>query len=298
MKISCIIPTLNRPKALERTLASLDKQTRPPDEVIVVLQQSTPAVPDEKRRYSLVVVRQEEPNAQRARNTGVTRSTGELLVFLDDDIEADPSLIEKYQQAFQDSSLGAACGAILEPDQKPVLEIPGECSEEPVGWTKFPLNYGADAPTRNFSSCNTCVRRDVHLESGGFDENFIATLFDDSDWSVRLCRRLEERGMRGMHLGKARLIHFREPAGGRRIERVSRFIKVDAEGWASRLYFWRKNYGCGAWSEMLRFVRMDLLCGSLLIRPGELLRAWGEFRRGWALASARMNAGRKLLNNK
>jgi GT2 family glycosyltransferase len=298
VKISCIIPTLERPKALERTLHSLDRQSRPPDEVIVILQRETPAIADERWRFALTALRQAEPNAQRARNTAAVLSTGDLLLFLDDDVEAEPNLIEKYLKAFEQARLGAACGAILEPGQSPAVTIPNECRAEPLGWTKFPLNYGQDCPTRNFSSCNTCVRRNVHFEAGGFDEHFVATLFDDSDWSIRLCRRLGEVGLEGMHLGGIRLTHFREPSGGRRIERVSPWVKVDAEGWASRLYFWRKNYGWGAWSEMLGFIRMDLLCGSLIIRPRELLRAWCEFRKGWGLASGRIRSGPRLIEKK
>ena len=295
MTLSCIIPTLGRPKALERTLHSLDRQSHPPDEVIVVLQAGSPALPDERRHFPLRVLRQQEPNAQRARNDAALQAQADLLLFLDDDIEAEPDLIRKYLEAFEDPGLGAACGAILEPGQEPTVTVPAEALKEPLGWTRFPLHFGGDRPARNFSSCNTCVRRDVHIESGGFDEHFVATLFDDSDWSVRLCCRLQERGLRGMHLGGARLVHFREPAGGRRIERVSPYVKVDAEGWASRLYFWRKNYGSGAWGDMARFIRMDLLCGSLLVRPREMCRAWGEFLRGWRLATQRIAQGPKLL---
>ena len=295
MTVTCIIPTLERPKALERTLRSLDKQSRPPDEVIVILQKNTPPVPNEHWKFQLHALRQEEPNAQQARNAAASRSVGDLLLFLDDDIEAAPDLVEKFLKAFEDPGLGAACGAILEPGQSPAAWIPNECRAEPLGWTKFPLNYGQDCPTRNFSSCNTCVRRGVHFDSGGFDEHFVATLFDDSDWSIRLCRRLDEAGLKGMHLGAIRLTHFREPAGGRRIARVSRFVKVDAEGWASRLYFWRKNYGARAWREMLYFARPDLVCGSLLVRPLELIRAWREFCRGWRLSSQRLAVGPRIL---
>jgi len=298
VKISCIIPTLERPKALERTLHSLHRQSRPPNEVIVVLQRDSPPVADEPWRFSLMILRQSEPNAQRARNAAVTVSTGDLLLFLDDDIEADRDLVKQYIEAFAQPRLGAACGAILEPGQAPVSWIPDECRTRTLGWTRFPLNYGQDCPTRNFSSCNTCVRRGVHLPTGGFDENFVATLFDDSDWSIRLCRELDGMGLEGMHLGRIRLTHFREPSGGRRIERVSPWVKVDAEGWASRLYFWRKNFGWSAWREVVRFVRMDLLCGSLMIRPRELLLAWREFLGGWKLASARIRSGPKLIKQK
>jgi GT2 family glycosyltransferase len=295
VRISCIIPTLERPKALERTLQSLHRQSRPPDEVIVVLQRGTPSLAEERWRFALAVHRQEEPNAERARNTAAKLATGDLLLFLDDDVEAEPDLIKKYLKAFEDPGLGAACGAILEPGQQPTETVPDEALKEPLGWTKFPLHFGGETPARNFSSCNTCVRRDVHLACGGFDERFVATLFDDSDWSIRLCQQLDEQGLRGIHLGSIRLTHFREPAGGRRIERVSSYVKVDAEGWASKLYFWRKNYGTKAWREILRFIRMDLLCGSLLVRPRELWRAWREFRKGWKLATERIHAGPKLL---
>lgn len=290
MRIACIIPTLDRPVPLARTLRSLEVQTAKPDEVVVV-RQSDQSMPEGVYDLPITWVRQDAPNAERARNDGFMRTTTDLVLFLDDDIEADRSLLEVYLELFKDSDLGAVCGMILEPGQEATMEMPAEVGRRPMGWSRFPLNYGGDRETRNFSSCNTCVRRDLHVEAGGFDENFVATILDDSDWSIRLCEVMERRGMEGRHVGSARVTHFREPRGGRRIGRPSRHVKVDAEGWASRLYFWRKNYGFAAVGELARFARMDLLAGSLLARPTELVRAWSEFVSGWSLASRRLEAG-------
>lgn len=218
-----------------------------------------------------------------------------ICFFLDDDIEAPPDLLAGHAAAFEDPRLGAACGAILEPGQTVTDEIPDYVARKPLGWARFPLHYGAIARTRNFSSCHTCVRREIHEASGGFDAHFVATIYDDSDWSLRLCRVLEERKLEGRHLGHLRLIHFREPAGGRRIRRVSTYVKVDAEGWASRFYFWRKNYGWKAWCEFLKFFRLDLICGSLAVRPAEMLRAYRELFEGWRRAASRLKQGPCLM---
>lgn len=294
--ISCIIATLNRPEALARTLLSLEKQSLLPHEVWVVSQGA--AVPPQKPAGGFFhFLQQDVPNAQLARNTAARHATGDLLLFLDDDVAADPGLLETFAAKFQNPKIGAVCGAILEPGQEPTLDIPGIVRSRLAGWMCFPLNYGGEKPTRNFSSCNSCVRRELHLDAGGFDENFIVTIFDDSDWSIRLCQALERRGLEGLHLGSARLIHFRERQGGRRVGQPSTFIKVDAEGWASRLYFYRKNYGWSSWRELLRLGRRDLFCASLLCRPFHWVRACGEFIKGWRLASIRIQGGAQIIDS-
>lgn len=296
MTVSCIIPSLRRPQALEKTLRSLQAQSCRADEVFVVLQGDTPPPPEDLLKSSnTTILRQAEPNAQRARNAAALRAGGELLLFLDDDIEAAPDLIEAFRRAFEDPRLGAACGCILDPGQEPTREVPAHVSVSPMGWMRFPLNYGGNATTQNFSSCNTCVRHAVHFESGGFDGNYVVTIHDDSDWSIRLCGVLRRNGMEGRHLGAAVLTHFRERSGGRRVARASAYVKIDAESWASRLYFWRKNYGWRAGREFMKYVRWDLLCGSLLVRPPELALAWNEFLKGWRIASRRLVRGPVLL---
>jgi glycosyltransferase involved in cell wall biosynthesis len=110
--VSVIVPTRNAPPILGRTLANLANQTLPPHryEVIVVTGedvadawQHAPA----ERQYDLRVYSQEGPGAARRRNAGAAHARGELLVFLDDDMAAEPGLLAAHVAAHEDAQHGA-----------------------------------------------------------------------------------------------------------------------------------------------------------------------------------------------
>ena len=104
-----IVPTRNAPPTLGRTLAHLANQTLPPNlyEVIVV----TGGVVDEVWRLApagqmepaaaptLRVLSQPGQGAARRRNAGAAAARGDLLVFLDDDMAAEPGLLQAHLQA-------------------------------------------------------------------------------------------------------------------------------------------------------------------------------------------------------
>jgi glycosyltransferase involved in cell wall biosynthesis len=82
-----VIPTYGRPQFLRDTLASLNSQTYPPAEVIVVDDCSPePVVAAQERAFTPIVLRHlrnQGPGA--ARNTGAAHAVGDWLLFLDDD---------------------------------------------------------------------------------------------------------------------------------------------------------------------------------------------------------------------
>lgn len=100
--VSVIIPTYNRLRVLRRALSSLAAQTLPPDryEVVVVDDGSDPpltsadfpAVP-----YRLTLQRQDHQGPTAARNLGARVSHGGVLVFVDDDVCADPRALESMR---------------------------------------------------------------------------------------------------------------------------------------------------------------------------------------------------------
>ena len=85
-----IVPTVGRAGYLETTLASVTAQELDRSfEVLVVDDASTDATGEVCERFGVRYVRQPRrsgPNA--GRNAGIAASTGELVVFVDDDIEA------------------------------------------------------------------------------------------------------------------------------------------------------------------------------------------------------------------
>ena len=106
-RISTIITTYNRPEHLRRCLASLERQTLLPDEVIVADDGSdlehVPALEEVVRESALAprLVRQEHRGFRAAanRNNGARAASGDLLLFLDGDIVLFPEAVERHAEA-------------------------------------------------------------------------------------------------------------------------------------------------------------------------------------------------------
>ena len=91
IETSIVIPTRNRPHAVERCLDALAAQTLPPGsfEVIVVDDGGEPSLALDPTRWAskfeLKVIRQNNTGPAGARNRGVAVARGEFLAFTDDD---------------------------------------------------------------------------------------------------------------------------------------------------------------------------------------------------------------------
>src|ERR1700758_2302401 len=85
--VSVIIPTFNRVHLLPQALGSVFAQNYRPIEVIVVDDGSTDGTSDLLLRDwpQVVRIRQPQRGVSAARNTGIARSSGSFLAFLDSD---------------------------------------------------------------------------------------------------------------------------------------------------------------------------------------------------------------------
>lgn len=105
--VSVVIPTYNRKDVLEETVRALARQSTPPLEAIVVDDGSTDgttellqALRGELRgSLDLVPVRQENLKQGRARNNGVSRARGDLVLFLGDDTIPEPECVAEHLAA-------------------------------------------------------------------------------------------------------------------------------------------------------------------------------------------------------
>lgn len=104
MKVSVVIPSYNRGRLLGRALDSVFKQTRPPDEVIVVDDGSTDNTGDHiAANYPDVSYLRlpKRAGVSRARNTGINAARGEWIALLDSDDEWLPCKLEKQLGALK-----------------------------------------------------------------------------------------------------------------------------------------------------------------------------------------------------
>ena len=100
--ISVVIATYNRPALVERLLRQLATQrlSGRSFEVVVVDDGSSPPVAPGLRAldlpFRLEVVEQQNAGAAAARNAGAAAARGELLVFVDDDMQVCPGFLQHH----------------------------------------------------------------------------------------------------------------------------------------------------------------------------------------------------------
>ena len=210
LPISVVLPTYNRRKRLERVLRGLDRQTVAADsfEVVVVDDGSSDdtqawLVNNSQRAYGVNAVRQSNAGPAKARNAGVAAAQGEILVFLDDDVEPTPALLEEHLRSQSAETDVVVMGPLASLDHY---------AQPWVAWEQAKLEeqYAAIArgdwePTfRQFWTGNASVARRHVLAAGGFDSSFLRA--ED----IELGRRMHERGLRFRFNPKARGLHHAE----------------------------------------------------------------------------------------
>ena len=105
--VSVIVPTRNRRSSLTRLLQKLAEQPDDsgPCEVIVVDDGSTDdtvaSISHTRWPVPVRVVQQDGSGAAVARNSGARIATGDVLLFLDDDVEPEPGLIAAHASAHE-----------------------------------------------------------------------------------------------------------------------------------------------------------------------------------------------------
>src|SRR5437899_6598070 len=120
MLISVVVPTRNRPADVAKLLRSIGEQTRPPDQLVVVDQSpggETHALARESLGAALFerctyVHSSSIAGVSAARNAGIDVSTGDVVVFLDDDTVLVPDCIAQMEAAFVAEPSYAGIGGV------------------------------------------------------------------------------------------------------------------------------------------------------------------------------------------
>lgn len=116
MTITVLIPTYRRPNDLVRCLESLKHQTRPPDEVLVVVRDSDTPTQSMLEGFDvaslpLKIVTVSVPGQVAALNTGLDNAKGEIVAITDDDAAPRPQWLERMESHFlADRSVGGVGG--------------------------------------------------------------------------------------------------------------------------------------------------------------------------------------------
>lgn len=209
-RLSIVLPTYNRRKRLERVLAGLDRQTLPAEtfEVVLIDDGSKDDTAEwlsknDERAYFVKWISQNNAGPAKARNKGIENARGELILFIDDDVEPTPELLAEHlawHDAERDIVVLGPLASLEHYDQPWVA-----WEQEKLEAQYASMLRGDWEPTfRQFWTGNASVAR-AHVEAaGGFDPSFLRA--ED----VELGRRLHERGLRFRFNPKARGLHHAE----------------------------------------------------------------------------------------
>ena len=192
LELSVVIPTYNRLHELQRVVPSLLDQTLAPGayELLICDSNST----DGTAEY-LAGVHAKHPNVRHlpgaytgramARNAGIAQARGEVVLFNDSDIIADPQLLETHLQRHRAQREIAVVG----------WEVQVRSYEDYEYKRDHPQERGSlHPPTRKklswlyFLTGNASVRREDLLHAGSFDESFTGYGHEDLELGYRLQR--------------------------------------------------------------------------------------------------------------
>jgi glycosyltransferase involved in cell wall biosynthesis len=194
LQLSIVIPTRNRASKLERTLQSLLLQTIPTQdfEVVVVDNDSGDETPEFLRRFgkrfpNWQSFRQPKPGAAAARNAGIASCQGAIVLFIDDDVIAQPDLVRQHLKSHDSHSGCAVLGRVLDGwDQNDSAFHWVISHKELLHSFRFPDS--SNVPFQHLYTCNASISRDLLLKAGLFDERFRGAAFEDTDLGYRLTR--------------------------------------------------------------------------------------------------------------
>ena len=198
---SIVIPTRARLPYLEVALRSIAPQAQAAGTQLIVVDDAGASAPARAlaERFG---ARYEPHDAPRglnvARNTGVRRSSGELVVFVDDDVRVLPGWLQALLDAAREhGEIDVFTGPV-----RPALEgrVPHSCGREPPPITA--LELGADDVEAPYAwGANMAIRRSALERIGPFDESLRGG-GDEQEWQDRL--RADDGGRRGSVLYVAR----------------------------------------------------------------------------------------------
>jgi hypothetical protein len=198
--ISVVVCTRNGSATLEGCLHSLQKQSYPHYEVLVIDDGSTDRVPEVVKQFPAVrYVRQEHGGLSVARNRGMTEARGEVIAYTDDDCRADEDWLYYLALGFAEQEWVAVGGPNIPPPPRNRTEA--VVAAAPGGPAHVLLT---DEEAEHLPGCNLAIRVNALRAIGGFRAQFRAA-GDDVD----VCWRLRDAGGKLRFVSAAMVWHHR-----------------------------------------------------------------------------------------
>jgi cellulose synthase/poly-beta-1,6-N-acetylglucosamine synthase-like glycosyltransferase len=179
--ISVIVPAYNAAARLPDCLVALQRQTCPPEEIIVVDDGSKDETVAVARSYGVQVIEQNHLGAPSARNLGLQQMRGDVVLFTDADCEPIPNWISEMVRPLSDPDVAGVKGSYRTYQRQVVARL-AQCEFE----ERYDLLERF--PSIDFVDSYSAAFRVAALrEVGGFAPDLLGD--EDGDLSYRLVRR-------------------------------------------------------------------------------------------------------------
>lgn len=245
IRFSVVIPTLGRTSKLEDTLRSVLATDPTPNEVIVVdgdPEGSAAAAVAEAGMHPHLQHLVSPPGLTRQRNVGLGAASGDVVVFLDDDVSIPSETFGILERCYADPDVIGATGLVLEDDGGRVggktsrlrKLLPGGGDEGGFTAYGYPRRLIDTTNERDISFMQGCFMS-ARLDTArriGFDESLEGyALAEDEDFSYRLSKIGRIR-----YLPSLEIEHHNTGFAERDHRRFSHQVVKN------RLYLFRKNF--------------------------------------------------------
>jgi glycosyltransferase involved in cell wall biosynthesis len=175
--VSVVVPALNEERHVGNLLSDLERQTRRPQEVILVDAGSEDNTVAVAQGFAGVRVLHGERPVARGRNLGGLSASGHVLVFFDADVRLPETFLERFLEEFFWRRLDVACPLYKPHESTPAVERFHEVFNLATRTFQRVLPSGAGI-------C-LAVRGDLFRGSSGFDPSL---KFDDIEFIRRISR--------------------------------------------------------------------------------------------------------------
>lgn len=184
--VSVVVPNYNGAKTLSRCLESIFAQTYRNLEVVVVDDASTDDSTAIARRYDCLLVELPHNSGPSvARNRGIAASRGEVIFFVDVDVELDPDAIAIAMRILRDNPRYAVVGGIYR--TRPMIDD-GLIERCQVLHAHYWRKRNEGIVRSGYFSLGA-LRRSVVDELGGFNEQLGTDYGEDTEYGFRIAAR-------------------------------------------------------------------------------------------------------------
>jgi GT2 family glycosyltransferase len=240
---SIVVPTRARPSYLQVALASISPQAAAEGAEVLVIDDAGPTADGRALAERFRARYQPHPRPlglNAARNTGVQLSSGELVVFVDDDVRADPGWLQALLKAARENpDTDVFTGPI-----RPCFENgrPRSCGREEPPITSLDLGP-ADTDAGFAWGANMAIRRSALQRVGPFDAS-IEHGGDEQEWQ----ERLKDEGSAPVRYVARAAVEHRRAGSDARLGSLARAAFI--RGRAARRFDARREQAPPLWREL------------------------------------------------